>query len=209
MWGGTPPPPPNPGRTRPGAPRPWGVLPGPPIPPWGALACRTMNQRVLVASNRGRVSYQFGADGSLIPSRGGGGMIAGVTDGLAALGPGAGATWICAALSDADRAVARAGDISDGNGIPVRMLDIPPDVFGRAYNRVANSTLWFLLHQLFDTPSQPRFGREFRRDWEAYLAYNEAFADALAQEAVTGGASPRMLIQDYPLCLAPRLFRDR
>ena len=174
-----------------------------------------MNQRVLVASNRGPVSYQFGADGSLIPSRGGGGMIAGVTDGLAALGPGASATWICAALSDADRAVARAGDISDGNGIPVRMLDIPPDIFDRAYNRVANSTLWFLLHQLFDTPNQPRFGREFRRDWEAYLAYNEAFADALTEEALTGEAltrgegSLRVLIQDYHLCLAPRLLRDR
>src|SRR5438874_13053529 len=69
-----------------------------------------MNQRVLVASNRGPVSYQFGADGSLTTSRGGGGMIAGVADGLAALGPGASATWICAALSDADRAVARARD---------------------------------------------------------------------------------------------------
>jgi len=174
-----------------------------------------MNQRVLVASNRGPVSYQFGADGSLIPSRGGGGMIAGVTDGLAALGPGASATWICAALSDADRVVARAGDISDGNGIPVRMLDIPPDIFDRAYNRVANSTLWFLLHQLFDTPNQPRFGREFRRDWEAYLAYNEAFADALTEEALTGEAltrgegSLRVLVQDYHLCLAPRLLRDR
>jgi trehalose 6-phosphate synthase len=174
-----------------------------------------MNQRVLVASNRGPVSYQFGADGSLIPSRGGGGMIAGVTDGLAALGPGASATWICAALSDADRAVARAGDTSDGNGIPVRMLDIPPDVFDRAYNRVANSTLWFLLHQLFDTPNQPRFGREFRRDWDSYLAYNEAFADALAEEALAGEALTRgegglrVLIQDYHLCLAPRLLRDR
>ena len=173
-----------------------------------------MNQRVLVASNRGPVSYQFGADGSLIPSRGGGGMIAGVTDGLAALGPGASSTWICAALSDADRAVARARDTSDGNGIAVRMLDIAPDIFDRAYNRVANSALWFLLHQLFDTPSQPRFGREFRRDWESYLAYNEAFADALIEEALmreaaAGEGGLRVLIQDYHLCLAPRMFRDR
>ena len=142
-------------------------------------------------------------------------MIAGVTDGLAALGPEASATWICAALSDADRAVARAGDTSDGNGIAVRMLDIPPDIFDRAYNRVANSTLWFLLHQLFDTPNQPRFGREFRRDWESYLAYNEAFADALTEEALTGEdltrgeGGLRVLIQDYHLCLAPRLLRDR
>ena len=48
---------------------------------------------------------------------------------------------------------------------------------------MANSALWFVHHLLFDTPNQPQFGREFRRDWESYLAYNEAFADALAHEA--------------------------
>ena len=133
-----------------------------------------MKQRVLVASNRGPITYQFGADGSLTGQRGGGGMIAGVTAGLAALGPEASVTWICAALSDADRAVARsrAGGAVDEDGIPVRMLDIAPGIFDRAYNNVANSALWFLLHQIFDTPNQPLFGREFRRDWESYLAYN-------------------------------------
>ena len=90
-----------------------------------------MNQRVLVASNRGPVSYQFGTDGSLTTSRGGGGMIAGVTDGLAALGPEASTTWICAALSDADRAVARSLEARDAGPrdsepIAVRMLDIDP-----------------------------------------------------------------------------------
>src|SRR5215468_9642438 len=175
-----------------------------------------MNQRVLVASNRGPVSYQFGADGSLTGKRGGGGMIAGVTDGLAALGPETSVTWICAALSDADRMIARQDTgRRDEGGIPVRMLDIAPGVFDRAYNSVANSALWFLLHQLFDTPNQPQFGREFRRDWESYLAYNEAFAAALTEEALTGEALTRgegglrVLIQDYHLCLAPRLLRDR
>jgi trehalose 6-phosphate synthase len=196
-----------------------------------------MNQRVLVASNRGPVSYQFGADGSLAGQRGGGGMIAGVTEGLAALGPEASVTWICAALSDADRvAAARLDGAARGRGtheedsIPVRMLDIPPDIFDRAYNNVANSALWFVHHLLFDTPNQPQFGREFRRDWEAYLAYNEAFADALTHEArralsaeaVPSEAGPtqagrdrppsgplRILIQDYHLCLAPRMVRNR
>jgi trehalose 6-phosphate synthase len=173
-----------------------------------------MNQRVLVASNRGPISYQFGADGSLTGRRGGGGMIAGVTDGLAALGPGTSATWICAALSDADRVVARSeGGRHDEAGIPVRMLDIPPGTFGRAYNNVANSALWFLLHQLFDTPNQPQFGAGFRRDWESYVAYNEMFADALAQEAgaqdAPSSGRPRILVQDYHLCLVPRLLRER
>ena len=142
-----------------------------------------------MASNRGPVSYQFGTDGSLTGQRGGGGMIAGVREGLAALGPEADVTWICTALSDADRAAAaqqdaaaRAQGAHARDGIRVRMLDIPPDIFDRAYNRVANSALWFVHHLLFDTPNQPQFGYEFRRDWESYLVYNEAFAGALTQE---------------------------
>ena len=180
-----------------------------------------------MASNRGPVSYQFGADGLLAGQRGGGGMIAGVTEGLVALGPEADVTWICTALSDADRvaaalqrAAAREG-IHEEDGISVRMLDIPPGIFDRAYNNVANSALWFVHHLLFDTPNQPQFGHEFRRDWESYLAYNEVFADALTQEAREALAreaagqeqppsgAPRILIQDYHLCLAPRMLRDR
>ena len=182
-----------------------------------------------MASNRGPVSYQFGPDGSLTGQRGGGGMIAGVREGLAALGPGADVTWICTALSDADRAAAarqdaaaRAEGAHAGDGIGVRMLDIPPDIFDRAYNHVANSALWFVHHLLFDTPNQPQFGHEFRRDWESYLVYNEAFAGALTREVLSRRAlSPgvgrkrppaggtRILIQDYHLCVTPRMLRDR
>ena len=176
-----------------------------------------MKKRVLVASNRGPVSYQFGEDGTVTSRRGGGGLVSGVSEALATMAPAADVTWICAALSDADRAVARQLAASPGKplepgDVPVRMLDIPPETFDRAYNNVANSVLWFVQHLLFDTPNQPRFGREFRRDWAAYLAYNEAFADAMAEEAQGDGAPPgelRALIQDYHLSLAPRLLRDR
>jgi trehalose 6-phosphate synthase len=172
-----------------------------------------MRQRVLVASNRGPISFQFAADGSLTGQRGGGGMIAGVTSGLAAVAPQADVTWICAALSDADRAVARQPDTGTGDpgGVPVRMLDIPPDIFDRAYNNVANSTLWFVHHLLFDTTNQPQFGLAFAPDWESYLAYNEAFADALAEEAGPGRSAGgvRMLVQDYHLSLVPRMLRER
>jgi trehalose 6-phosphate synthase len=163
-----------------------------------------MNQRVLVASNRGPVSFRFADDGSLSARRGGGGMIAGVMSGLAALGPDRDATWICAALSDADREAARRDETGDG----VRMLDIPPETFDAAYNEVANSALWFVHHMLFNTPVQPpRFGAAFQRHWQAYVAYNEAFATALAERAEAGPA--RALIQDYHLALAPRMLRDR
>jgi trehalose 6-phosphate synthase len=204
-----------------------------------------MRKRVLVASNRGPVSYWFGVDGTLIGRRGGGGLIAGITSGLEALAIEADVSWICAAFTDADRAAARQWDadpqgpqdspfppgilgspdasvlrdtvIADDGDVTVRMLDIPPDTFDRAYNNVANSTLWFLHHLLFDTPNQPQFGHEFRRNWESYLAYNQAFADAVAEEALAEHARPEQppsadadaLIQDYHLSLAPRLLRDR
>src|SRR5580658_8005682 len=174
-----------------------------------------MEQRVLVASNRGPVSYEFGADGNLTSRRGGGGLIAGLTSGLAALGTLDQVTWICAALSDADRAAARQ---QDGAGVKasgepaVRMLDIPQRTFEGAYNSVANATLWFVHHMLFDTPNQPQFGLAFRQDWDAYVLYNQAFADALAVQAGHRPVPPggvRALIQDYHLALAPRMLRDR
>jgi trehalose 6-phosphate synthase len=163
---------------------------------------------LIVASNRGPVSYSHAADGSLSAKRGGGGMVSGLTSGLGAVAADGGALWLCAALSEADREAARWAERApaEPGEVPVRMLDIPPDVFDAAYNGVANSVLWFVHHLLFDTPVQPRFDARFRSDWGAYVAYNEAFATALAQECAPG---TRVLIQDYHLSLAPRLLRDR
>jgi trehalose 6-phosphate synthase len=163
---------------------------------------------VLVASNRGPVSFGFAADGSLTTTRGGGGMVSGMMSGLAAAAADGDVLWLCTALSDADREAARRGERAQGGAgdAPVRMLDIPPDTFDAAYNGIANSVLWFVHHMLFDTPNQPRFGADFRRDWDAYGAYNEAFAAALADEDAAG---TRVLIQDYHLALTPRLLRDR
>jgi trehalose 6-phosphate synthase len=160
---------------------------------------------VLVASNRGPVSYTVGEGGALRPKRGGGGLVSG----LSAIGPEANAVWVCAALGDGDRAAARRADggllpVADTGGQRVRMLDIDAEVFADAYNGIANSVLWFVHHMLYQTPLEPVFDAGFRRQWAAYEAYNRAFAEALAQEAAEGAA---VLIQDYHLALAPRMLR--
>ncbi len=167
---------------------------------------------LLIASNRGPVSFARGAGGTLSAKRGGGGMVSG----LSAAADEIPMTWVCAALSDADRqAASRAkGGLLDpgelGGGASVRMLDIPPAVFNSAYNDVANSTLWFVHHMLYDTPNRPSFGPAFASQWEAFRQYNEMFADALAEEAMAAGtAAARAAIQDYHLCLAPRLLAER
>src|SRR6266567_2538314 len=78
----------------------------------GHMTSDPRNQ-VLVASNRGPVSFAFAADGSLSGRRGGGGMVSGLTSGLAARavdGPSGGpAVWVCAAMSQADRVAAGQG----------------------------------------------------------------------------------------------------
>ncbi|MEU1401392.1 trehalose-6-phosphate synthase [Streptomyces sp. NPDC005728] len=166
----------------------------------------THGAEVLVASNRGPVSYEVLENGSLHARRGGGGLVSG----LSAIGPDTDAVWVCAALGDGDReAVRRAGGgllpAEETGGQRVRMLGIDATVFSDAYNGIANSVLWFVHHMLYQTPLEPIFDAEFRRQWASYEAYNRAFAEALAEEAADGAA---VLIQDYHLALAPRMLRQ-
>ncbi len=168
---------------------------------------------MLLASNRGPLSFTRADDGSLTARRGGGGLVSG----LSAVAGDADVLWVCAALDDAGRAAAggAAGGRLDLDGTPndsgmVRMLDIPADVYGTAYNAVANSILWFIHHLLYDMPNQPSFGAGFQADWAAYRSYNAAFAEALAADAgPPGGTSAvRALVQDYHLSLVPRMLAD-
>ncbi|GGU19927.1 trehalose-6-phosphate synthase [Streptomyces daghestanicus] len=152
---------------------------------------------MLVASNRGPVSYEIQEDGSLRSKRGGGGLVSA----LSAIGPDARALWVCSALSDGDREAVRRGAGEDG----VRMLDVPADVHADAYNGIANSVLWFVHHMLYQTPLEPVFDAEFRRQWASYEAFNRAFAEALAEEAAEGAA---VLVQDYHLTLVPGMLRE-
>jgi trehalose 6-phosphate synthase len=167
----------------------------------------SQRRRILVASNRGPVSFSRDDDGQLSAKRGGGGVVSG----LSSVASSEDMLWVCAALSEADRAAAREspGGLLDleGNagGSAVRMLDIAPGTFNRAYNTVANSVLWFIHHMLYDTPNRPQFGFAFERDWDAYRQYNQAFAQALAADA--GSGESRAVIQDYHLTLAPRMLR--
>ena len=169
--------------------------------------------RVLIASNRGPVSFAVSKDGSLVAQRGGGGLVSG----LSAVKDHADVLWVCAALSDADRTAARSApdgridaELTPGKSV-VRMLDISAPTFQRAYNAVANSTLWFVHHMLYDTPNQPGFGLAFRREWDSFRAYNAAFAGALAEGAGTaeGQGQVKAMVQDYHLPLVPRMLAEQ
>ncbi|MCW2496083.1 trehalose-6-phosphate synthase [Jatrophihabitans sp.] len=172
----------------------------------------TGRAQLLVASNRGPLTIHAGPDGDDEVSRGGGGLVSGMQSALAATPD---AVWVCAALNGRERAIARqtAGHISElrivdealQGDFDVHMLPIDAATFRGAYDGIANSTLWFVLHQLYDLSQAPAFDASWRRQWAAYVRYNEAFAHALAREAAPGAA---VMVQDYHLFLVPAMLRE-
>lgn len=157
--------------------------------------------KLLVVSNRGPISFERDPSGQVQPKRGAGGLV--VT-----LGPGVerdSALWLAAVTSEVDREGAAAGSVDSG-GFSFRPVVIEPDDYAAYYDVVANQTLWFCLHGLWDRPRRPRFDRHWWAAWERYRAVNEEFAaaaDAAAEEGAT------VLVQDYQLALVPGLLAAR
>jgi trehalose 6-phosphate synthase len=166
-----------------------------------------VSQRILVASNRGPVTFRE-VDGELVARRGSGGLVTA----LAPAVQDTGGLWVAAAMSDGDRE--RAAESPDGKVEVVtgeakyrlRLLTFDPDVYDQAYNTVSNRLLWFLHHYLWDLPRNPDLGLDAREAWESYQTVNQAFAEALAEEAGPDPAS--VLVQDYHLSLVPARLRD-
>ncbi|MEX0832334.1 MAG: trehalose-6-phosphate synthase [Actinomycetota bacterium] len=166
--------------------------------------------QVLIASNRGPVTFAPGEDGELVPTRGAGGLVTALTGSLQATG----GLWVAAAMSDGDRAVSdqhgggRIKVTTDDTTYELRFLSIAPDVYDGYYTHVSNRILWFVHHYLWDIVRMPAWGAAARKAWDQYVEVNKAFATALAEEAVTEGGKSAFLVQDYHLSLVPRFLRE-
>lgn len=148
---------------------------------------------LVIASNRGPMAFSYGPDGELVGRQGAGGLVS-------SLGPligGMSATWVAAAMSDADRAAAKAG-ITDGETFRCQLVDIDPGVYAEAYDVISNSTLWFLNHRLYDLAREPVFDARWSEAWRSYREVNRRFAETIADNAPDGAT---VLVQDYHLNL--------
>jgi trehalose 6-phosphate synthase len=150
-------------------------------------------ENVVIVSNRGPLAFSHDVDGNLLAVRGAGG----VASSLAPLVRDTGASWMAAAMTDADREAAAAGTV-DADGFRFRMLAVDPDAYRMAYDVVSNGTLWFLHHGLWELARRPRFDRRWREAWDAYRSVNHTFARAVIDEAP---ADAVVLVQDYHFAL--------
>jgi trehalose 6-phosphate synthase len=139
------------------------------------------------------LSFSYDSDGGLVAHRGAGGVVSS----LAPLLRDSGASWMAAAITDADRAAAAAGTVH-AEGFRFRSLAVDPDAYRMSYDVVSNGTLWFLHHNLWDLARRPRFDRRWREAWDAYRAVNHTFARAIIDEAPPDAI---VLVQDYHFAL--------
>jgi trehalose 6-phosphate synthase len=164
-------------------------------------------RRILVASNRGPVTFAKDDSGELVPKRGSGGLVTGLAPSVG----GTGGLWVASAMTEGDRLQAerspdgRVDVVAEEAKHALRLISVEPETYDRFYNGVSNRILWFLHHQLWDVARHPVFDQESRATWDAYREVNGAFAEALAQEAGEGPA--QVLVQDYHLSLVPSALR--
>ncbi|MGH2766862.1 MAG: alpha,alpha-trehalose-phosphate synthase (UDP-forming) [Actinomycetota bacterium] len=165
-------------------------------------------RRILVASNRGPVSFTD-QDGELVPRRGAGGLVSALAPAVQETG----GLWVASAMDEPDRRRASQGPdgrleaVIDDATYLLRLLTFDEPTYDRFYNEVSNRLLWFLHHYLWDLPRAPGLTEDDRESWEAFRRVNQAFAVALAEEA--RGQDAAALVQDYHLSLVPAMVRER
>ncbi len=157
-------------------------------------------RELVVVSNRGPLSFRSGPDGTLVPAPAGGGLASSLQRLLA----GSGTTWASVTMGAADReAVARG--LMSLDGLDLVPVVVDDDTYRQAYDVVANTTLWYCHHHLFDLPCRPRFDHRWREAWDGYRAYNRAVADVVTAHTAPGGT---VLVQDYHFSLLGRMLTE-
>jgi trehalose 6-phosphate synthase len=123
-------------------------------------------------------------------------------------------TWIASAMTPEDRDVAAEADgaftetARDESSYRMRLVVHDQQAYDWFYNVIANPTLWFLQHYLWDLASAPNVDHGMHHAWDGgYVPVNRAFADAVIEE-LDREPSAAVFFHDYHLYLAPRFVRD-
>jgi trehalose 6-phosphate synthase len=173
------------------------------------------NRILVVASNRGPVTFSYSDDGSFTSRKGSGGVVTAVASIAKDIKP----VWVAAAMTDGDRVRAevarRNGEtlITPGgksSDFRVRFVTPDPDTYHKYYNVISNPLLWFLQHYLWETSRAPDIDVEIWDAWNnGYVAVNRMFADEILTACEQSVEEPIIMLQDYQLYLVAGFIRER
>lgn len=180
------------------------------------LVSQILDERqLIVASNRGPVTFSQRNDGSFSARQGSGGLVTAVS----AVLQGQQAIWIAAAMTDGDRERAAAAEEAGetlitphGSGSRFKLRFAVPDheAYNQYYNVISNPLLWFLQHYLWDTPRSPDITHETWTAWrQGYVTVNQMFADEVVLACQETGGEPIIMLQDYHLYLCGGMIREK
>lgn len=165
------------------------------------------NRGLIIAANRGPVTFSRDGSGNLAFERGGGGLVTALT-GLCRHTTDA--TWIACARTPED---VQWGEglvsLGEDNEVGVRFLHPEEEAYEAYYNVISNPLLWFLHHSMWDVPRAPVIDHTTWQAWdEGYVSVNELFAQAIARQVKDTERPTLVMLQDYHLYLVARRLRQ-
>ena len=173
-----------------------------------AKARSEQNPLIVIASNRGPYAFKQRGEGKFAYRRGEGGLVTA----LAALADNHDVLWISAALSRDDQEWARRhkGEPQMVGNMRLQMMTPERHRYRMYYNTISNPLLWFVQHELWDSPRNPVITKETWVAWEeGYIAINRQFAETIADSLPDTDRPVIVFPQDYQLYLVPKFLRER
>lgn len=168
-------------------------------------------KRLVLASNRGPMEFDWNDAGQLEAKRGSGGVVTALT----ALSHHVELVWVSSAMTDGDRAVALASLedrflAKDGTNIRARFAVSSEREYDLFYNVFANPILWFVQHELHDMLRQKDFVSLVMHAWhDGYRPVNQTIAKAILAELARPDTAPVVMLHDYQLYLVAGYVRER
>ncbi len=161
---------------------------------------------ILIVSNRGPFSFTT-REGEAQSVRGAGGLVTAIT----AVARQYGILWISSALSkgDWDWLDMMGGGVHNMGELNIQLIQPDPAQYQTYYNVISNPLLWFVQHQMHDTPRLPVIDEGVWNAWnDGYKAINRQFAAAVADCIKDLEGRIIVMSQDYHLYLLPRFLRE-
>ena len=191
------------------------VVPPPQAEPHPSKDQLLDGRTLIIASNRGPVTFTLEEDGSVSSRKGSGGVVTAVS----AIARDRQPIWIAAAMTEGDRARAELarqqgeGLISPPGDAPefrLRFVVPTAESYHGYYNVISNPLLWFLQHYLWDTPRSPDITAETWKAWhEGYVTVNRLFAEEILEACSHCEQPPVIMLQDYHLYLCAGFIREK
>ena len=169
-------------------------------------------RRLILVSNRGPIEYYLAEDRQLRLRRGSGGVVTA----LSSLSKYMELDWIASAMGEGDRQVARRAQggrfkvPSVNENLHLHFVVSPSNMYHKYYSVICNPLLWFLQHYMWSSSRTPNVDRTVHDAWKSgYVPVNQAFGQAVIDDAAGSESLPIVILNDYHLYLASAFIRSQ